>query len=332
MKNKQLTAADRKAIEVLLNTNNTKKDIAKIVQKDYTTICREIKRNGSPNGYIAKYAQARHEHRRKRCRKRRKLDNTQTRNYVYSKLMQGWSPEQISGRMKYEGREDCVCHETIYSFIYNNKVAVEEQWREYLRYGRKKRRKQSGRSVHRSKIPNRTSIRERPKVVERREEYGHWEADSVIYPNKYAIHTMNELKTGFVAFRKLERKTAGLTGMAMVNIIEEYTARTVTVDNGSEFSLHEEVTKATGVQVFFCDPYSSWQRGSNENSNMLLRGYLPKRADISKLNQWELDEIACELNNRPRKRLGWRTPAEVYLGEVYLSKLSKEKVALESRI
>lgn len=168
----------------------------------------------------------------------------------------------------------------------------------------------------------------RPKIVEKREEYGHWEGDSVVYPNKYAIHTMSELKTGYLAFRKLERKTAALTSMAMRDIVEEYGAKSITVDNGSEFTLHKHVTESTGVSIYFCDPYSSFQRGSNENSNMLLRGFLPKRTDISKLKQEELDEIACELNNRPRKRLGWLTPAEVYMNEVYLSKLFKENCCI----
>jgi IS30 family transposase len=226
--------------------------------------------------------------------------------------------------MRLEGREDYICHETIYSYIYSNGVAKKEEWRQYLRYGHRKRRKQTGRGVHRSKIPNRVSIHLRPEIVNKREEYGHWEADSVIYPNKYAVHTMNELKTGYLAFRKLERKTAGLTGVAMLDIIQEYGAKTITVDNGSEFTLHEQVTESSGVSIYFCDPYSSWQRGSNENGNMLLRGFLPKRTDISKLKQEELDEIACELNNRPRKRLGWLTPAEAYMSEVYLSKINRE--------
>lgn len=120
---KQITAADRKVIEVLLKKDCTKKEISRELGKDYTTICREIKRNGSPNGYYFKYAQARHEHKRKRCRKHRKLSHTSTKDYVFSKLLLGWSPAQISGRMRYEGRADYVCHETIYTFIYSNSIA-----------------------------------------------------------------------------------------------------------------------------------------------------------------------------------------------------------------
>jgi IS30 family transposase len=145
---------------------------------------------------------------------------------------------------------------------------------------------------------------------------GHWEADSVIYWKKKAINTMNELKTGMLVFTKLERKTASLTAEAMGNRLKGYVSKTITVDNGSEFTKHEVVSREAGVEVYFCDPYSSWQRGANENSNRLLRKYLPKRYNIDELRQEELDEIAEELNNTPRKRLGYMTPAEAYQREL----------------
>ena len=145
-----------------------------------------------------------------------------------------------------------------------------------------------------------------------RSEFGHFEADSVIYPHKQAINTINELMTGLVAFTKLERKTARLTAQAMINQLTNWQAKTVTVDNGCEFTRHEDVSNATRVDVYFCDPYSSWQRGANENANMLLRGYLPKRKSIIDLTQKELNDIATELNHRPRKRFGFRSPVEVY--------------------
>lgn len=188
----------------------------------------------------------------------------------------------------------------------------DEQLYQYLRFGRKKRKKQTGRSVHRSKIPNRVSITERPDLVGEKTEYGHWEGDSVIYPNKYAINTLNELSTGKVRFTKLQRKTAALTALVMTNQLKIEVVKTLTLDNGSEFTEHSYVQQETGVQTYFCDTYCSWQRGANENCNMLLRGYLPKRHDISKLKQRELDAIADELNNRPRKRFGFRTPNEMY--------------------
>lgn len=332
MKCSQLTAADRKVIEVLLRRDCTQKEISKELGVHPSTISREIKRNGGRKQYIAKLAQVNYEARRYRTRKLPKIRAIATKDYILDKLQKGWSPEQIAGRMRLEDREDRVCHETIYTFIYSYTGATKRKWYSYLRYGRKQRKKQNGRSKHRSKIPNRVSIHERPPVVKHRSEYGHWEGDSVIYPNRYTIHTMNELKTGIVSFRKLRSKSAKLTAEAMTDITQEYGALTITVDNGSEFTNHQAVTKNTGVPVYFCDPYSSWQRGSNENSNMLLRGFLPKRHNISKLSQEELDLIAAELNNRPRKRLGYRTPNEVYLDEIHLSNLKEEKVAFQVRI
>lgn len=232
--------------------------------------------------------------------------------------------------MKRKGRRDAVCHETIYAWLYEDEWARnEEQLYQYLRYGRKKRKKQTGRSVHRSKIPNRVSIHQRPAVVSERSEYGHWEGDSVLYPYKYAINTLNELSTGKVRFTKLQRKTAALTALAMTNQLKDEVSLTLTLDNGSEFTEHGYVQQQAEVKTYFCDPYSSWQRGANENCNMLLRGYLPKRHNISNLKQGELDAIADELNNRPRKRFGFRTPNEMY--QLQLQK-GLTNVAVGSRI
>lgn len=134
----------------------------------------------------------------------------------------------------------------------------------------------------------------------------------MLYTNKMAINTINELATGRVAFTILERKTARLTTDALIDNIYKLGIKSLSVDNGTEFFHHQYVTETTGVPIYFADPYSSWQRGANENVNMLLRGYLPKRTDIRDLEQQELDDIAYELNNRPRKRPGYRTPDEVY--------------------
>ena len=184
--------------------------------------------------------------------------------------------------------------------------------------------------MHKSKIPNRVSIHERPEIVNQRVEWGHFEGDSVIYAYKQAINTLNELTTGLVRFTKLERKTAYLTAQAMTQRLDEIGGKTVTVDNGTEFTLHEAITQNTGIRVYFADPYCSSQRGANENVNMLLRGYLPKRHSIKNLSQTELDDIAEELNNRPRKRLGYKTPNEIYQSIVQSKKGSS--VALGIRM
>jgi IS30 family transposase len=236
-----------------------------------------------------------------------------------AKLKQGWSPQQIAGRMKKEnGNKVVVCHETIYSWLYTDEWAYkEEKLYQYLRRGQKKRKKWRGRGVHKSKIPNRVSISKRPSIASAKIQFGHFEGDSVIYPHKHAISTQNELLTGLVQFRKLERKTAKATAIAQAKMLKKHQSNrmpiiTITYDNGCEFMEHGFVSNATGASIYFAHPYSSWERGANENANGLLRRYLPKRFDISSLTQQELNDIAEELNNRPRKRLGYQTPNEVY--------------------
>lgn len=331
MKYKQLTVADRKAIEVLLTHKRTPSAIADELGVSPSTVCREINKRSAPNGYFALSAQLHYERERKRCRRRDPVSDLSLCNYVYSRIRLGWSPETICGRMRLEGRPFSVSHETIYHWIYTDEICVKEHLYQYLRYGRKKRQKWRGRKSHTQKIPNRVSIHDRPVEIEKRSVLGHWEADSVLYTEKRAITTLNERKTSYVVFTKVERKTAALTGVALTNAIRKNLVKSITVDNGQEFTFHEQVTRQTGVPLYFCDPYTSWQRGANEQANMLLRGYFPKRTSISDVTQAEIDDIATELNDRPRKRLGWYTPAEVYRQE--LAKLNQElPVALATRM
>lgn len=321
MKKQELTAANRGAIEVLLQKDFTSAEIAKEIGFDKSTICREIRNRSTPNGYFANIAQLNYQTNRKRCRRKKKLDYSVYRDYVVNKLTIGWSPEEISGRLKYVEtyRSFTISHETIYRFIYSNKYCKREKIYQYLRYGRKKRKKQTGRSVHRSKIPNRVSIHERPEIINERKELGHYEGDTVHYPNKKAVATLNELKSWIVILRKLERRTAEITKNQIIIGLRDnkYQVKSITFDNGCEFTGHGDISEKLDIDIFFADPYSSWQRGANENCNMLLRGYLPKRYNIDNLTQEELDDIALELNNRPRKRLGFKTPLETYQEDLF---------------
>ncbi|MFC1998200.1 IS30 family transposase [Chloroflexota bacterium] len=316
---------------MLLKENYTQKEIADKLGVHKSTVSREISKRRTPDGYFTEVAQLHHQRQRKKSRKKKKLSYSKRQKYLCSKLELGWSPEQIAGRLKLVNPSLYVCKETIYQFLYTDFWAKEEELYQYLRYGRKKRRKQTGRSVHRSKIPDRVSIHERPDIVDKRIEYGHCESDSVLYPSKMAINTINGLATGRVAFTRLARRTARLTADALINNKHKLGIKSLSVDNGSEFTYHEYVTGKTGIPVYFADPYASWQRGANENVNMLLRGYLPKRTDIQDLAQQELDDIAQELNSRPRKRLGYRTPDEVYCHMLQLQK-GESTVALDFRI
>ena len=311
-----LTAADRGKIEVLLQEKYTNKNIARKLGRSPSTVGREIAKGLDGSGiYHAWVAQVAYETNRKRCKQIPKLDhpaNYKLRSRIVACLQKGWDPSMICGRLKAEGFTLVVCAETIYEWIYNSAFAVAEKLYQYLRCGKKRRTKQTGRSSHRSKIPNRVSIHERPAVVDDKARVGDWEGDSVVYTHLHAINTVNERVSSLVAFTKLTRKTALLTAEAVIGKLSHYIAHTITFDNGSEFMAHGLITKALGVAVYFADPYSSWQRGANENSNRQLRAYLPKRSDIRDLTQKELDNIAWELNNKPRRRLGWHTPAEVY--------------------
>jgi IS30 family transposase len=317
--NKQLNAADRKVVETLLQENYSVKEIANKLGKNRSTIYRELLRCPK-DAYQADLADLVYQANRTKCKQIGKIFTYEIADFIITKVKLGWSPEQIVGWLKKE-KIKSPCIETVYKFIYEYPPNKAEKLYQYLRHGHKKRRKYTtGRKVQKSKIPNQVSIHERPINVLSRKEFGHFEGDSVIFPNKKAINTLNELKTGIVKFTLLDRKTSEGTQKAQTKRLKEFhKIKTLTLDNGTEFTDHQEVSKATGIKIYFCDPYSSWQRGSNENTNMLLRGYLPKRRNIDDLTQKELDDIAEELNNRPRKRLGFLTPFEAYQKELIKS-------------
>lgn len=337
-----LTAADRGRIETLLQEQYTNKEIAERLGRSPSTISREIKKGLDGSGIYHEWiATVAYQTNRKRCFQIPKLDhpsNWRLRATVVACLQKGWDPSMVAGRLRKDPQwRDLpvfVCAETIYDWIYTSAFALTEKLYQYLRLGKKRRTKQKGRSSQRSKIPNRVSIHNRPAVVDARARVGDWEGDSVIFTHLHAVNTLNERISSLVAFTKLTRKTASLTANAVIAKLRQYVAHTITFDNGSEFTQHERITTALGIDVYFADPYSSWQRGANENSNRQLRAYLPKRSDIRNLTQKELDDIATELNNKPRRRLQWHTPQEVYnwLAQNQDKPLDLTQVAFDSRI
>ena len=337
-----LTAAQRGNIETLLQEKYTNKEIGIKLGKHATTIGREIARGLDGAGIYRPFvAQVAYETNRKRSKQIPILDhpaNHRLRAAVVACIERGWDPAQTAGRIRkdpeWQDLAVFVCAETIYHWIYTSAFAIGEKLYQYLRYGKKKRTKHTGRSAHRSKIPNRVSIHDRPAIVDEKARVGDWEGDSVVYTHLHAINTVNERISSLVAFTKLTRKTALQTAEAVIAKLSRYIAYTITFDNGSEFTQHELITEALGIPVYFADPYSSWQRGANENSNRQLRAYLPKRSDIRDLTQKELDNIAWEMNNKPRKRLQWHTPQEVYdwLVQNPNKQLDLTQVAFGSRI
>lgn len=276
------------------------------------------------------------------------LKNKKIYAYVLNHLRQSWSPEQIAGRLKkvdHQGDKSWhICHETIYAFIYKKKTdqtkqAIQQQsilnkklagkekhvvtvtdkdrpLYEYLRRKQTKRRKRNGRKVHRSHIPDRISIHKRPRIVARRKQFGHWEGDSIV-GDKHAsgLHTEYERVASYTRFERVVRITVAETVIASKKIfgqLPDKARRSTTLDNGSENHGHMELKKDLSMQTYFADPYSSWQRGGNENCNLWIRYYFPKGTDFNIITDEELKDVEWELNNRPRKRLKFKTPQEVF--------------------
>lgn len=317
-KHSKLTALEREQIAIWLNQKVSKREIARKLGRSDSTIRDELKRNHFGQHYVAVHAQAKTEKRVKKARRRHPLKNTSVYSYVLKKLRCGWSPEQISGRLKLKKPNNPywnIHHETIYRFIYTQENKEKALW-EYLPRKQKKRRKKYGRSCQKVRIPDRVSIHDRPIEIESRQVFGHWEGDSIVGKNhKGGAHTEIERKTGFTMAELISTFQAEETAKKAFQMfagLPEQAKQSTTLDNGKENTNHKDF----GLSVFFADPYSSWQRGSNENTNGLIRRYLPKKTDFTKVTQSELDDIIWEINNRPRKRLGYYTPQEMFEKEL----------------
>lgn len=268
--------------------------------------------------YLAGQAQFHADSRRARSHQPYRMSYDPLVHWVISHLRQGWTPEEISGRLPIDHPDDHrmrASTETLYAWIYSP-GQQHRQLPQYLARGQKKRRRIKGRNVHSERIKHRVSIHERPAEVETREEFGHWESDSVLGAHGTGgIHTMVERTSRFYFGVKLDQVAAAPTLQAQLDVyraLPAHAVKSVTADNGSEFAHHHILADTIGVPTYFADPYSAYQRGSNEHFNGRLRKYLPKGTSFQDLTQDALDEIVHEINHRPRKVLGWATPAEVF--------------------
>ncbi len=292
------------------------------MDKHVSNIGREIKRNSFVGRYyVAIHAQSKSSRRKSQAGKRHPLKNKEVFRWVVARLMRGWSPEQIAGRMNLVFPHNLrmrITPETIYSFIYSEEYKHRKFW-EYLPWGRKKRRPKAGRRVHRGSIPGRISIHNRPTVIDQRVEFGHFEGDTVEGKgHKDGVHTEVERVSRKFFAKLVARIDSEEAIKAQKKIFAPLPAparKSTTLDNGRENHLHIRL-KELGMDTFFCDPYSSWQRGSNEYHNGLLRRYFPKGTDFKTISQQEIDECVEEINNRPRKCLGFYTPNEVFFREL----------------
>jgi IS30 family transposase len=301
-----LSQNERYQIEALLKAGHAISRIAEIIGRHKSTVSRELTRNVSLKGYRPQQAQRFSELRGRNSRNARRV-NASEWSLAKTLLMDKLSPEQVSSQV-------CISHETIYLKIYEDKRSGGSLW-QHLRCQKKRRKRYGSGRDRRGQIIGRRPISERPRRVESRRQIGHWELDTIIGKGqKQAIVSMVERKSGYAVLAKVPRKTADRVSTAIITSLKPIAAmvETLTYDNGKEFADHAATNKALGSVAYFADPYSSWQRGSNENLNGLVRQYIPKSRPLSTVSDKELAMIQDRLNNRPRKRLGYRTPLEVF--------------------
>ena len=292
-------------------------ECARRLGRDVSTIGREVKRNSWQGTYVAVHAQEEAWARAENSGQgKHPLKNPDVHAYVTQHLREGWSPDQIAGRLKREHPDDPhwrICAETIYRWVYHPDQ-VEQRWWEYLRRKQKKRRQRNGRRVARSPIPDRISISQRPAVVNERREVGHWEGDTVVSKGQRdGIHTEVERLSRFLVARKVSSLTSEATLAVQRQIFAElppHLRRSTTLDNGRENHLHAQLWDLN-MQTYFADPYASWQRGTNEHGNWLLRYYFAKGTDFAAVSDEDLQDVVAEINDRPRKILGYATAREM---------------------
>ncbi len=311
----QITSGERYMLSALKRQGFNPSKIARALGRHRSSISRELHRNSSTwdGGYRPFVASHRTRARRSQSRRNRQFTHEDFR-LVESLLRRRWSPEQISGRLRREGMLS-ISHETIYVHVWNDKASGGGLYT-HLRCASKKRRKRHNSYDSRGRLAGKRHISERPAAVEKRRSIGHWEIDTVVGAGaKDCVATLVERKTGYAFIGKLaDRSKMGMSKRLRM-LIRRAPDRfqTMTSDNGTEFHDYGSVEAATGVKFYFATPYHSWERGSNENFNGLLRQYLPKRISQVGITQRDCDAIAKKLNTRPRKRLGYRTPEECFL-------------------
>ena len=322
---KHVSYEERKMIEEMLLKKKTHRDIGKYIGRDHTVIDREINRHKGYLPYSADRAQLAYERDLKNKRPKKLNTNRILRDYVVRNIMEDWSPEEIAGRLKkYEYRVtgDTVSHETMYQFIYS-KEGRELRLAEHLRTGRGRRRTWSGRAKNKILIPERISIHQRPIEIETRKTIGHWESDNMIFSNqKPCLSVETERKSRYCSINKTENKSSDEKLDAMKRTIDdlpEYLFRTITFDNGSENVKHIELRDVYEILTFFCDTYCSWQKGTVENTNKLIRQYFPRYINMNNITEERIKEVQGKLNNRPRKCLDYLTPKEVLLGGAFIT-------------
>lgn len=307
----QLTYEQRCQISVLNKSGLGQRAVAEAIGVSQSTISRELTRNSGERGYRHKQAQEKAEQRRKEAVKPTKMTPAMI-GTIESKLRLEWSPEQISGWLL-EEREQLISHESIYLHIWADKRAGGDLCTHLRRKDKKYDKRRNGKST-RGQIKNRVSIDDRPKVVDDKSRIGDWEIDTVIGKgHSGALVTIVERVTNFTVSAQVNSKSAADVTQATIALLRPFknVVHTITADNGKEFAYHEKISTALSADVYFAHPYSSWERGLNENTNGLLRQYFPKDTDLKKVTQVDVRRAVTRLNSRPRKGLEYKTPSQL---------------------
>jgi IS30 family transposase len=319
MKYQQLTLEERVLISYLLEQGFNRSEIARETGRHRSTISRELARNRCCLYDLSyRYSRAHKKTVARRRRSRRNRHYTQQDLALVRKLLyQDLSPEQIVGHIRrFQLMRRRISHETIYQYIWRDKAQGGQLWR-HLRQAGKRRRKRYNAYDSRGRLAGKRHISERPKIVEARRTLDHVEIDTVMgADSKDCIVTIMERKSGYVMIGKLKDRTTCSLNHRCIQLLEREAAKfkTVTADNGTEFHQYPEIEEVTGVRFYFATPHHSWERGTNENTNGLIRQYLPKGMSMKDLTQAQCDRIAEKLNTRPRKRHGYKTPEEILYG------------------
>ena len=308
-----LTLEEREVIAHMHRVGKLQTQIADRLGRHKGTISRELWRNRSRNGYSAVAAQWKAEKRRSQRPWVGKLERSEVRRYVRDRLRQRWSPDEIAGRSRSDfphDRRQRISHQTIYTWI-RSEDATGKHWRRYLRRLGRKRPAWENRGRMRACV----SIEGRPAVVDRRSRYGDWEGDTIVGANRRGgAVTLVERKSGYLLLGKVPNLQAATVRQVAVQRYQSTPAvlrKTLTLDNGKEFAEHEQLAVEAALKIYFAKPYCAWQRGTNENTNGLIRQFFPKGTDLVTIPEHRFTKVQHLLNNRPRKRLGYRTPNEV---------------------
>lgn len=319
MSYKHLSITERERILFYLAQDLSLCRIARLLGRNKSTISRELKRNGSE--YLPSRAQANYHKRRKKSCRHKLLSKPELFTLVKKLFLEfHWSPEQIAARLKLENYPIRISYKTIYRAIYAGMFDTTQQRRSKGNRGAIRHLRHRGKSRHsknyeekRGKIPISNELSARPDVANERTRLGDFESDTILgQPGKACLLTLVDRKSRFLISRRLAKKNSSLVAKALIDALKDETVYSITPDRGKEFSKHAQITAATGFEFYFPLPHHPWQRGTNENTNGLLREYFPKSYDFNKLSDADLQLVIDQLNQRPKKCLGYRTPWEIY--------------------